>query len=267
MEYIVWLDQFSFIVLFGAVVLSSFTSLEIGYRLGQYRRKQASREKMEAGGVAIPSILALLAFILAFTFGMAGSRFDDRKTAILEEANAIGTAYLRTRLVPASDQEAVRALLREYVDIRLKGSQDFAYLPQVVVRSKEIHAALWDVAVEIANQYPPSVNHSLFIQSINDVIDLHEKRVANGLYNRIPDVIWLALYTISILAMVATGFQPGLAGSRRTMASIFLALTFSCILLLIAVLDRPEYGKNIISQQVFVDLQMEMKKSLPSLSK
>jgi hypothetical protein len=119
------------------------------------------------------------------------------------------------------------------------------------------------MTVEIANQYPPSVNHSLFIQSINDVIDLHEKRMAVAIYNRIPDSIWLALYLVSILAMAATGFQPGLAGSRRTMTSIFLTLTFSCILLLIAVLDRPESGKDIVNQQVFVDLQTEIKKSLP----
>jgi len=265
MEHIVWLDRFPFVVLFGAVVLTSFASLEIGYRLGQYRRRQASREKTEAGGIAVPAILALLAFILAFTFGMAGSRFDDRKTALLEEANAVSTAYLRTELVPASEQEAIRAMLREYVDVRLKGGQDFNYLKQAIVRSKEIHAALWAKTVEIANQYPPSVNHSLFIQSINDVIDVHEKRIATALYNRIPNAIWFALYVISILAMVATGFQPGLAGSRRTMTSILLTLSFSCILLLIAVLDRPEYGKNIISEQVFVDLQIDMKNRLPSI--
>ena len=259
MEYVVWIDQFPLVVLFAAVVLTSFAAIEVGYRLGQYRRQQASREKAEALGAIVPSILALLAFILAFTFGMAGSRYDDRKTAVLEEANAIGTAYLRTELLPATHQEPFRALLGEYVDIRIKIAQDFDYLPQGITRSKEIHAALWAKTVDIANQYPPSVNHSLFIQSINDVIDLHEKRMAVALYNRIPVSIWLALYLVSILAMAATGFQPGLAGSRRTMTSIFLTLTFSCILLLIAVLDRPESGKDIVSQRVLVDLQMEMK--------
>lgn len=265
MEHIVWLDRFPFVVLFGAIVLTSLASLEIGYRLGQYRRRQTSREKTEAGGIAVPAILALLAFILAFTFGMAGSRFDDRKTALLDEANAVGTAYLRTELVPASEQEAIRAMLREYVDVRLMGAQDFDRLKRSIVRSKEIHAALWAKTVEIANQYPPSVNHSLFIQSINDVIDLHEKRITIAIYNRIPNAVWFALYVISILAMVATGFQPGLAGSRRTITAIILTLSFSCILVLIAVLDRPEYGKNIISQQAFIDLQVEMKNSLPSI--
>lgn len=261
MEHVVWIDQFPLVVLFVAIVLTSLAAIEAGYRLGQYRRKQESREKTEALGAIVPSILALLAFILAFTFGMAGSRYDDRKTALLEEANAIGTAYLRTELLPATQQEPFRTLLGEYVDIRLKIAQDFDFLPQGIARSREIHAALWAKTVDIANQYPPSVNHSLFIQSINDVIDLHEKRMAVGIYNRIPESIWLALYLISILAMAATGFQPGLAGSRRTITSIFLTLTFSSILVLIAVLDRPESGKNIVSQRVLVDLQMGIDKT------
>ena len=261
MEHLVWIDQFPLVVLFIAVILTCFAAMEVGYRLGLYRRNQASREKAEPVGPVVGSILALLAFVLAFTFGMAGSRYDDRKAALLEEANAIGTAYLRTELVPAALQEPVRALLREYVDVRLKVQQDIDYLPQAIARSKEIHAALWARTVEIANQYPPSVNHSLFIQAINDVIDLHEKRMAVAIYNRIPESIWLALYLVSILAMAATGFQSGLAGSRRTMTAIFLTLTFSCILLLIAVLDRPESAKSIVSQRVLVDLQMEMKKN------
>jgi hypothetical protein len=142
MEHVVWIDQFPLVVLFAAVVLTSFAAIEVGYRLGQYRRQQASREKAEALGAIVPLILALLAFILAFTFGMAGSRYDDRKTAVLEEANAIGTAYLRTELLPATYQESIHALLAEYVDIRLKAVQGFDYLPQVIARSKEIHASL-----------------------------------------------------------------------------------------------------------------------------
>ena len=76
----------------------------------------------------VGSILALLAFMMAFTFGMAGSRYNTRRAAVLDEANAIGTAYLRADLLPDAHRAEVRALLREYVDVRLGVQRDPASL-------------------------------------------------------------------------------------------------------------------------------------------
>lgn len=261
MENIIWIDRFPLAVTFIFVVFISFVAIEVGYRLGRHRyRTKEAQEKAEPVGSAVGSTLALLAFILAFTFGMAASRFDARKAAVLDEANAVGTAYLRAELIPATHQEAVRALLREYVDVRLKAVQVPGYLKQALVRSKELHDALWAQAVAIATQYPPSVNHSLFVQSINEIIDLHGQRVAVGIHSRIPGSIWLALFFVAIMAMASMGYQAGLSGSRRTMTAIFLTLAFSSILMLIAVLDRPGVSMSLVSQQAMIDLQQDMKK-------
>ena len=245
---------------FVVVVFGCFIALEASYRVGRKRRaKVAAGEKAEPRGAAVTSTLALLAFILAFTFGMAGSRYEAKKIAVLDEAAAIGTAYLRSDLLPVAHQENVRALLREYVDVRIKAVYEAGYLQQAITRSEEIHGQLWAEVVAIANQYPPSVNYSLFVQTINDVIDLHQKRLASGVYNQIPAVNWAALYFISILAMASMGLQAGLAGSNRTMSSIFLALSFSTIITVIAVLDSPpDKSMRIVSQQVMLDLQQQL---------
>jgi hypothetical protein len=84
---------------------------------------------------------------------------------------------------------------------------------------------------------------------------LHSKRVTFALHNRIPGMVWLALYFIAILAMMALGYQEGLSGSRRSLAVLALVLTFSAVMLLIADLDRPQEGLLRVSQRAMMDLQ------------
>ena len=102
-----------------AVVL---LSTEAGWRLGNYRQCSHREEKKAPVSAATGSILGLLAFLLAFTFGMAATRFDTRKQIVLQEANAIGTTYLRVDFLPEQFQEEARQLLREYAVIRSGGA-------------------------------------------------------------------------------------------------------------------------------------------------
>src|SRR6187549_1664121 len=104
--------------LFLAIVALVLISIEGGYRLGNYRRSRSNTEKEAPVGAMVGATLGLLAFMLAFTFGMAASRFDTRKQLVLEEANAIGTTYLRAAMLPEKRDE-IRDLLRSYVDTRL----------------------------------------------------------------------------------------------------------------------------------------------------
>jgi hypothetical protein len=199
--------------------------------------------------------LGLLAFLLAFTFGMAASRFDTRRGLVLDEANAIGTTYLRAALLPEPHRTEIRTLLREYVDLRLEAVQ-----PGMAVsareRSEELQGRLWAQAVSVAEKPTPITG--LFIQSLNEVIDLHAKRVTLGLRNRIPLTIWVALYSTAILAMAGVGYYAGLASTTRSLATLALVVTFSGILCLIADLDRPQEGLLEVSQQAMVDLRKSL---------
>jgi hypothetical protein len=122
-------------------------------------------------------------------------------------------------------------------------------------KSGQLHAALWAQASEVAAQDPRSIIAGLFIQSLNETIDLHSTRVLIALRNRVPLLVWLALYFLAILAMAALGYQQGLSGSLRSVAVLALALAFAAVLLLIADLDRPQEGLLRVSQQAMIDLQ------------
>jgi hypothetical protein len=249
---------------FVVTVVVVFLSVEGGFRLGRYRGHRPEHEQEAPVGAMVGATLGLLAFILAFTFGMAASRFDTRKELVLDEANAIGTTYLRAELLPEPERTKIRDLLREYVDVRLpKGVLTLEKIKQAIGRSEDLHGQLWSQAVAISEKNPGSIIAALFIQSLNEVIDLHSKRVTAGLRNRIPQTIWVALYFVAVLAMAAMGYHTGLTGRRSLVANLAIILTFSAVILLIVDLDRPQEGLLKVSQQAMVDLQKQLHTPAP----
>ena len=231
-------------------------SIEAGYRLAQYRTRRSAGEKEAPVGSMAGATLGLLAFMLAFTFGMAASRFENRRQVMLSEANAIGTAYLRAKMLAEPMRTDAQNLLREYVDVRIEGSQE-AKFQQAVVKSEELHGRLWSVAVAQAEK-ERTVLTSLFIQSLNEVIDLHSTRIMAVTRSRVPGMIWIILYLLAIIAMVMMGYHAGLSNSRRSIATIALVIGFSSVLYLIADLDRPGQGALKTSQQTMMDLRRSM---------
>lgn len=232
-------------------------SVELGYRLGNYKKRQAEGEKDSPVGGMVGSTLGLLAFMLAFTFGLAGSRFEARRQVMLSEANAIGTTYLRTAMVPEPMRTDARKVLREYVDVRLEGAQQPGKLESALARSEQLLNNLWSVTVAVTEKERTPMT-SLFVQSTNQVIDLHATRLMAGLQSRVPTVIWFVLFGLGILAMVMVGYQSGLANSRRSLAVIALIIGFSSVIYLIADLDRPGQGTLQVSQQAMIDLRRSM---------
>ncbi len=137
------LDSLPLWVLCLATIAVGFLSVEAGYRLGRLRRLHSEPEKESSVGVMVAATLGLLAFTLAFTFGLAWGRFDARRQLVLDEANAIRTSYLRSAFLPEPQRSTIRVLLREYLDSRLEAAQpDKAQ--QAVVASQRLHARLWE---------------------------------------------------------------------------------------------------------------------------
>jgi hypothetical protein len=255
-QYTTLLDTLPLWGLFFVIVLLVLTAIEGGYRLGTYRLRRSNREKDAPVGAMVGATLGLLAFMLAFTFGMAASRFDTRKQLVLDEANAIGTTYLRTAMLP-EERDDIRALLRSYVDARLEAVRSDR-VAEAILRSEEIQGQVWSAATRVGLQHPDSIVVGLFVQSLNELIDIHAKRVTAGLRNRIPGAIWLALLTIATLSLGAMGYHIGLVGTTRSLAIIVVAVSFSAVIALIADLDRPQEGTLTVSQQALIDLQQSM---------
>ena len=126
------------------------------------------------------------------------------------------------------------------------------------VEVARLQGQLWSAATAIGVQHPDSIVVGLFVASLNEVIDLHAKRVTAGLRNRIPAAIWGVLLTIATLSLAAMGYHAGLAGTIRSLAVIVVAVTFSAVIALIADLDRPQEGTLIVSQQALIDVRQSM---------
>jgi hypothetical protein len=259
------LDSIPLVIVFLGCGVFLYLALEAGYRLGKWRRARITDEKEQPVGAMVASILGLVALVLGFTFSLAGSRFDARRMAVLEESNAIGTTALRARLLPEPQRGEVTRLLREYVKVRIEGAQE-GKTDAAIIRSEQIHELLWAQAAAAAEQDSSSIMTGVFIQSLNDVIDLHAKRVLVGIRSRIPLVLWAGLFGLSMLGMAAVGYQAALSATRRSPAMVCLVLAFSVVLLLIADLDRGQEGLLRISQQSMLDLQKSLEAGSPPSS-
>lgn len=248
-------------VLLAAAVLL-LLSMEAGYLFGKWRHARLPDEKEQPVGAMVASILGLLALVLGFTFSLAASRFDARRQAVLEEANAIGTTYLRARLLPEPQRSEIARLLRDYVDVRIRCIAENKPA-ELIANSEATHELLWLQTSAVAEKDSASIITGVFIQSLNDVIDLHAKRVMVGLRSRIPLVIWAGLIGLAVISMAAVGYQAGISATRRSPAMPLLVLAFSVVLSLISDLDRGQEGLLQVSQQAMIDLQKSMQATQP----
>ncbi len=261
MDYTLLVDPLPLWLLFVVALTLVIGSVELGYRAGLMRRiadASGPTEKEAPVGAIVAATLGLLAFILGFTFSLSASRFDERRRMAVDESNAIGTAYLRAGMLAEPESSAARDLLRQYVDVRLSLIEPAA-IESGIARSTALHAALWTQASQAVAKDSRSIPAGLFIQALNEVIDLHSKRALISLHSRLPGLVWLVLCFIAMGAMGSLGYQQGLAGSRRSLAVGALALTFSAVVFLIADLDRPQEGLLRVSQWSMLELQRSLK--------
>lgn len=233
-----------------------FLPFEIGYRISKRLYAKTDLKETKALGQISAGLLGMLAFVLAFTFSMAASQYANRKQMVLQEANAIGTAYLRADLVAEPYAKELKYLLQEYVTTRLEAVKK-ENLVKGLLRSVEIHRLLW-LQVKSAAKTNPNTNTSLMVQSINEVIDMHENRVTAGLHDKIPTSIWITLFAISAMAMLTIGMEFGLGESRRIIVIIPMMLAFAALTTLIVELNRPQEGMIKVGQESMISLQKSM---------
>jgi hypothetical protein len=244
-------------ILFSATVIILAIAIELGYRAGNLHPEVNRKDKEKITTYNVAAILGLLTFILVFSFGIVYSRYDSKKGLIREEANSIRTAWLRADFLPEPDRKSSEELLRKYVDIRLEavGTRDPAKIQKVLNESDSIQHQIWKIAVADARLNDTHVA-ALYIESLNEMINLQSIRVAVALQARIPTAIWVLLYLLIILGMFGVGYQASVAGSsRRSFTTPVMILVFSIMILLIAALDRPNNKVIPVSQKPLTDLR------------
>lgn len=234
----------------------SFFVLWLSVRIGMFfrRRKPKLEEDMNGDfGVILGATLTLLALIIGFSFSMAVSRYDQRKNYEEEEANAIGTEYVRADLLPAADAEKVRALLRSYLDQRILfyETRNAQQIRQVNARTAKLQAELWSAILpSVAAQPTPPI--ALVVSGMNDVLNSQGYTQA-AWWNRIPRAAWALMAAIAICCNVLFGY-----GARTVQAKGILLLVLPLVLsigfFLIADIDSPRGGVIRVSPQNLVSL-------------
>jgi hypothetical protein len=243
----------------GLVLLAA----EIGFRAGvRLHRHDPSAEKGTTTGAVVGGMLGLLAFLLAFSIGLSLSQFNTRRQLVVTEANAIGTSYLRADFLGEPDRAAARNLLREYVDVRL-AALDPAELEEAIRRSEEIHNQLWSIVRRQGGENSESVMVGLFVDAVNEVIDIHSLRLVEGLSLRIPGLMWLVFYGTAVLSFFVLGLVGSADGKRNPIAVVLFALALAAVLVLIVDLDRSQEGVVNVGQKAMLDLQRQIGQPVP----
>ena len=250
------LDPLSIAGVFIAFALVTMACYEGGFRVGRWWQEREPGEQEGPTGMLVGSILALQAFLLAVTIGMASDRFDARRAIVLQEANAIGTTYLRAGYLPEPASSEIRELLREYVPLRIVVTES-ADIQTAIAKSVAIHDALWAIAEDTARTTESGDLVALFIESLNETIDLHETRVTAG-SARVPQTVLLLLVGGSALGLAMVGYSAGLTRRRSLLSAVVLVIALGAVITIVVDLDRPREGFIQVSQQPLIDLQQQI---------
>lgn len=208
--------------------------------------------------VVLAATLTLLGLILGFSFSMAINRYDQRKNLEEEEANAIGTEYLRAGLLPAADAAKVRALLKEYLDLRIQFYvlRDVESWRLVTARTAKVQDEMWK-AVQAPAVAQPTPISALAVAGMNDVINAQGYTQA-AWWNRIPITAWGLMLTIAVVCNLLVGY-----GSRDVRMGRFLILVLplvaSITFMLIADIDSPRGGLIRVAPQNLHSLEESLK--------
>ena len=252
------LDRAPLWLLGAGSVLLVLGSLLAGFWVGKHRQRSAEGPPDGPTGSAVAAILGLLAFILAFTFGMASSRFDARKQLVIEDANAIATAARRADLLPEPHRSESRKLLLRYVELRLEVARDPRTSPAALAETDSIENRLWTHALALARADMNSDIGALYVEALNELMAVRVTRATVALQYRIPPLVWQGLILLTVISMAALGFHFGIAGRGSIVVNLGLGLAFGAVILLIGQLDRPMGGPLQISQKPLADLYRKL---------
>jgi len=237
--------------------------LEIGRRIG-LRHLAQEGELARGVSTAEGAVFGLLGLLIAFTFSGAASRFEDRRHLLTEEANAIGTAYLRLDLLPAANQPELRALFYDYTGLRAKiyhNARDMAAVQQRLATTVQLQDQIWQQAL-LAARKPDAPTHAIMLlaPALNEMIDISTTRWMVT-QNHPPLVIFLLLAFLSLIGSLLIGYEMAENPHRSWLHCVAFACIMSLCIYVIVDLEFPRLGLFTITaaDQVLFDLQASMR--------
>jgi hypothetical protein len=254
---------FGIAVVAGGLFVGMVVLLVVGRHIGVRRLEQDSEAARTGFGVVDGAIFALMGLLIAFTFSGAASKFDTRRQLVLEEANAIGTAYLPLDLLPASAQPPLRESFRQYVEARLdvyRKLPDIAAAKQALALANTQQGQIWSQAVAACQKAPQSAT-MLLLPALNAMIDITTTRtVATQIHP--PLMIFIMLCVLALASSLVAGYSMagGRPGSYSVHTLVFAAIMAVTVYVILD-LEYPRLGLIRVDavDQVLVDLRDSMK--------
>ena len=243
-----------------AIILLASTglALELGYRVGFRFRERTDAPSRQHIHQTETATVGLLALLLAFTLSQSLQRYDSRSDQVVDEANAIGTAWLRIDLLPPSLRDEARSRMREYIDLKVRAvaisTVRLDETRAIVAETGRLQTELWSYGGRAAELDPSPVRSGLFVQALNDMIDSHGRRDA-GLARHVPEVVLLLLYGVFLITSTIVGYASGVAGHRPSFVSLVMVGLIVALIFVILDLDRPRRGLIEVSKKSLYDLQ------------
>jgi hypothetical protein len=242
----------------GLVLLAILT---LASRIGIWLRARGGDASHEDAGYILSAALGLLALLIGFTFSLALSRYEMRRDLVLQEANAIGTTYLRTQLAPEPFRSQLQTLVRRYVDARLAladAGEDAGAIAAADAQADRLQKQIWDTIMAAVPHIDPPVAVPLLTNTANATIDLAASRKA-ALSARLPSSVVLALLVYAVISAGILGYvtQGNRRGTQISSALLFVLLTLAISLILD--LDRPRTGSIVVSQAPLLDLKASIR--------
>ena len=242
-------------VVFCVVSVLLLALAESGFRFGIIARRKHADGASGHSGTVQGAVLGLLGLLLGFSFAMSVGRYDARRSLVLEEANSIGTTWLRADFLPTPQRDEIKDLLVRYTKLRIANGTNSPKAEKFAEARKEVAVilnTLWakGSAAAIASPTPLTAG---FITSLNETIDLDSKRMG-ALRNHVPGAVWLLLLVVSGCGAWASGYGSGTGNLRSSFSQFIFPVLISVVITLIVDIDSPRKGIIGISQQPLQEL-------------
>ena len=239
----------------GAVMAGIFVTMlffvEVGWRVGRTQRGS------DGLGALDGAIFGLMGLLVAFTFGGANARFDHRRDLIVEEANDVGTAYLRLDLLPTADRDWMRAKMRDYVDARLEIYQHVDDYQPSLAKANALQAEMWQRAINCKPAQPATM---LLLPALNAMFDISSTRLAATQMHP-PAIIYLLLMVVFLLCSMLGGYSMASRETRSWLHAIIFVATLTVTFYTVLDLEYPRRGLVQVTSfdQILVNVRDGMK--------
>jgi hypothetical protein len=233
------------LVLFGVLVAAVlFAANEIGYRIGVHRarRRRAGENEHIGIGTITTGMLGLLAFTLSLTINIAQTRFEARRTLVLQEANSVQAAWLRSKLVGGERGPPITAMIEEFAKVQLAyaSTDRFDDESGLIARKTMLEAQIWQAMQVLSHEQPTNTTSGLVLALTEMFGNARAERFAFA--SQVPaDLTWM-LMAGSVLAIGALGYHLSASGSRHIVLTSLLLVMWAGGMVLIADLNRPRIG-------------------------